>query len=85
MTRDRARHSVSYSVQLPTEDGYNQIPSLETLASDLSLTRESSSEDDKRRKTPKKVRSQMPEVDEIIVSFDKPIYRSINSHGNQLT
>ncbi|TWW70940.1 Deleted in lung and esophageal cancer protein 1 [Takifugu flavidus] len=58
--QDPARHDASYSTCLPLDDGYNQISSLEPMASDFSLTCESSSEKEKRKKTPKKSKQSKP-------------------------
>lgn len=58
--RDLARHTISSRTHVPQNDGNQQIPG---LASDFSLTLESSSDAEKRTKTPKKVVSQRPETD----------------------
>lgn len=79
MKRDPARNTISYKMHLPQDDDSKQIPG---LASDFSLTLESSSDADKWKKTSKKV-SQRPKTDEIIVWFNKPIFRLIKPHGNQ--
>lgn len=48
---------MAYRMHLPQDVGNMQIPS---LVSDFSLTLESSSDAEKRKKTPKKVMSQAP-------------------------
>lgn len=59
MKGDPARHTISYSLHLPQDGGKNPIPG---LASEFSLTLESSSDAVKWKKTPKKVISQQPET-----------------------
>lgn len=59
MKRDLARHTISSRMHLPQDDGNRQIPG---LASDFSLTLESSSDAENRTKTPQKVVSQRPET-----------------------
>lgn len=78
MKRDPAGHTSSYRMHLPQDDGYKQIPG---LVSDFSLTLESSSDAEKRKKTPKKVMSQRPKTDDY--RFNKQIFRLIKPHGIQ--
>lgn len=80
MKWDPARNTISYKMHLLQDDDSKQIPG---LASDFSLTLESSSDAEKWKKTSKKVMSQRPKTDEIIVWFNKPIFWLIKPHGNQ--
>lgn len=77
MKGDPAIHTIFHRLHLSRDGGKKQIP---RLASDFSLTLESSSIDEKRKKTPKKVVSQRPKTDDY--RFNKPAFTFIKPHGH---